>query len=859
MSQLAAGTAGPLIARDAELAEIVDALRSTSVVVSAAAGVGKSRLARAVVERQERGGWLTGWVQATRSAAAIPLGAFAGLLPDGVRSDEMAQLMRQSAEALLERAAGRPVVLGVDDAQLLDPVSAALVLHLVRQGVRVLATVRSGEPVPDAIAALTKEGDARGVELGPLADAAVAALVEADLGGPAEEAAVRWVAETAQGNPLYVHELVAGAQASGALAQSDGLWQLVGRPGVSASLRELIAARLEDLRAEQRGPVELLSVCEPLTVPELVTLTSYEALSDAEARGLVVMDSTERARLAHPLFGEVVADALPALRGRSLRHQLAETLRRRDPLTPDDALRIARLLLDAGAEIPRELRLEAAGAANLAGDPDLGAQLAESALEDGGLGAALLLARAHMLRNRDEDAEAVLAAVEPRAAGDPRAFEYLRQRTWNLTWGLHRADATIALIDRALGWSDDPAWAAHVGLLRRMETAIGEGFSAVAEIELALTDPALSADERTVLQVFASQTALFSGDGDTAAEIARRVRPSVPLRSLADTVALGASTLVTIETGLGWPDVEPYMADTFKAAVRAGDHEAAGAASLTLAALQFLRGRYRDAQRWFAEAHVHYAQHDTFGSLVHVHTFQAGLACATGDFDGATAALSRIDAVLGGRVPLPNQRPYVLRAQGWAAGLKSRAAAVDRFLTGAEELERTPIFAAQLVYEALRAGADAAPRLHGLAVRCRAPLVAAYAAHADGRARGDGAALLDAAEGFATLGAMRYAMEAATEASAAFLRAGRRDSARRAVARALELHQPDQGTEPPVVDGLEGAAVELTPREAQIAGLVRRGLSNPEIADRLVLSVRTVESHVQRAMVKRGVNDRREL
>jgi DNA-binding NarL/FixJ family response regulator len=41
--------------------------------------------------------------------------------------------------------------------------------------------------------------------------------------------------------------------------------------------------------------------------------------------------------------------------------------------------------------------------------------------------------------------------------------------------------------------------------------------------------------------------------------------------------------------------------------------------------------------------------------------------------------------------------------------------------------------------------------------------------------------------------------------------------------------------------------------------LARQGLSNPEIAERLVLSVRTVESHLYRAMEKLGVIDRRDL
>jgi DNA-binding CsgD family transcriptional regulator len=63
----------------------------------------------------------------------------------------------------------------------------------------------------------------------------------------------------------------------------------------------------------------------------------------------------------------------------------------------------------------------------------------------------------------------------------------------------------------------------------------------------------------------------------------------------------------------------------------------------------------------------------------------------------------------------------------------------------------------------------------------------------------------------------------------------------------------------PAIDGLDATAVDLTPREAQLIELASHGLSNAEIADRLVISVRTAETHLYRGMQKLGISDRREL
>ncbi|HJR45801.1 MAG TPA: response regulator transcription factor [Actinomycetota bacterium] len=51
----------------------------------------------------------------------------------------------------------------------------------------------------------------------------------------------------------------------------------------------------------------------------------------------------------------------------------------------------------------------------------------------------------------------------------------------------------------------------------------------------------------------------------------------------------------------------------------------------------------------------------------------------------------------------------------------------------------------------------------------------------------------------------------------------------------------------------------LTEREREVVGLVGQGLSNDQIAERLVVSPTTAKTHVSRAMVKLGARDRAQV
>ena len=218
--------AWPLVGRDRELAEIAAARADGGchgVVVVADAGVGKSRLAREAQATAQREGAFVEWVQATRSAATVPLAAVADLVPETVRSDDVVALLRRCGDDLRARLRGARSCWASTTPSCSTRVSAALVLHLATSGAAfMLATVRTGEPCPDAIVSLWKDDAARRIELGSSDDEEVRALVQTALADPVEEAALRWVTDVSAGNAMYVRELIRGAVEEGALVHCRG-------------------------------------------------------------------------------------------------------------------------------------------------------------------------------------------------------------------------------------------------------------------------------------------------------------------------------------------------------------------------------------------------------------------------------------------------------------------------------------------------------------------------------------------------------------------------------------------------------------------------------------------------------------
>jgi DNA-binding CsgD family transcriptional regulator len=324
----------PLCGREAELAYIATSIArgaSAGVVLVGDAGVGKTRLAVEALRQAEARGYATEWVVATRAAASIPFGPFAPLLPEAPgATSNLLDLLCRLADALSSGLRGRRLVVGVDDAHLLDDASATLVHQLaVRRDAIVLAIVRAGEDVPDPIVALWKDELAARLELHALSEGQVGDLVGSVLGGQVDRPTVARLWEASQGNVVFLRQILLAGQEGGALSEAGGVWSWQGPILVSLRLQEAVAARLGTLDPDQAALMEVLAFSEPAPASLLERLFSPSTLERSERRGMTVVEKAGRrvlVRLAHPLYGEVARARCPVLRERAIRRELAAGL-----------------------------------------------------------------------------------------------------------------------------------------------------------------------------------------------------------------------------------------------------------------------------------------------------------------------------------------------------------------------------------------------------------------------------------------------------------------------------------------------------------------------------------------------------
>ncbi|GAB90977.1 putative LuxR family transcriptional regulator [Gordonia rhizosphera NBRC 16068] len=847
-----------LLGRPTEHQAIRSALTSTDgsgVVLVGAAGVGKTTMARTVTADLSA---TVHWAACTESSRAIPLGAFAPWVSQTSSRDPIAALT--SARQTL--VAQPDTVIGVDDAHALDPLSATLLHQIaVERAARVIATVRTGEQVPDAVTSLWKDGYLARIELHPFSKAECIRLVELVLGGTLEglSADVMW--DSSGGNPLFLRNMVEGAVDAGTLSEINGVWQLRGPTAVPSGLVALLDDRIDRAGAGVVDALKLLALCEPLDIDTLIALAGEEAVDVAEVRGLIRVTrdgAVVNVRFSHPLYGDVVRRRVGTAAGRTLRARIVEVLRDQPMTSPADRIRLAKLCVDGDQDLDPGLLISAAKDAVALTNLPLGERLARAAYErGGGLPAAELLSRALLWQGRPEEADDALADFDPDDLDELQLVQWGVPRMSRLFWTIGDIERSHRLLDLMLDRVTYPpirlVVEAAASAMAVHENRIDEGIAAAEKV---LADPE-SPSQATDFAAFAAGLAMpVAGRGYDFAAIADRCRAEHKATDGMLKVMVRYGDVLALTT-TGQLDLADQRVAEYAEYSTSGQFVGWAIEKIMAGLVATYRGKFREAIGTIEQALAALNAETSLPWKLPPRLIVARAYAALGDVAAAEKVLADAAEHTGPHEAIHEPQLVIARAWLAAAGGSNRSA-VELCHRAADLAHDSCQFAveAEALHHAARFGdRTVAARLAELVPHTQGPLAGLYARHAAAVANADATELDDVGTAFEEIGLTLSAADAAAQAVPLHERANRRRQSAESSARALRLSTKCDGA---TTAAIRSAAKPLpvTAREREIIALVAQGLTNREIADRLTVSVRTVEGHIYRACIKLDVADR---
>jgi len=824
-------------------------------------------------------------------------------------TDVPAALAEQLLTLVAEQCAIRPTILVVDDLQWADQASIILWGRLARSAAQMpLLLLGTMRPVPqrdDVLALRRAVRDTVRLQLTGLTEAAVADLV-ADLAGGQPDSNLLRLADGAAGNPLYVTELVAAlARSSNLTVTNRGVAELASgsAPG---SLSAAIADRLgfvarpvrEVLRAAALLGMDIavhdLAIVLGRSVADLVP-----AVDEACAAG-VLAESGNGLGFRHPLIRAALYDEMPAPVRAAWHRDAGRTLAEAGAPADRVAQQILRAVAGAGdtaepAEPMDEWMLDwLARTVDLLvrQAPGVAAELLTRAVASSPAGSA----QHGWLASRLADA---LYRI-----GDRAEAEQVANRA------LEHATEPDLLVD--LHWT-----------LAQCRMLAGSSAESLASLDRALASPGISARHRARLLVLAARTHLNVGEVETAGQVAATALAAAAADdNWATGWALHVLTIVTTSQGhmtdalplfdraLIVTESDPALTD-LRLLLQINK-------AVTLGCLD----QYEQAFAAARQARHLADQVGTTMRLTQAHCALGQLLFETGQWDDALAEVTilpedlkepraaccdlGIAAVIGfhrgeigtARHYLTAAVPHTERIRHRPIGPLALARSLDREHDGAlpealavlttaldgntEELGETEDLFPDAVRLATEIGdLDTAQAFAGhaaaLAAGSEIPHRQANALYCHGLLDHDASRLLAAAERYDD--ASRPLLKAKTLEAAAseFVEAEDRGQARAAFTRAVEVYT-SLGAAADVArlqatfraHGIRRGPHarhrrarsgwdSLTATEIKIAAFVEEGLSNPEIAARLLLSRRTVATHVSHILKKLDVHSRTDI
>lgn len=836
-------------------------------------------------------------------------------IPD--REAPRIRLLESLATLLANLARRRPVVLLLDDVHQADASSwdvlDYLARHFGRIPVTVVATARPGELADQPLAIrvlldLEQQGVLRRISVVPLDEAAVREMAEEILGAAVGKDVVDWVAERSRGNPLFAGGLLR------ALHDEGG----VPRPGLRVLPEDLSArvrARVGLLDEEAQRVLELLTVANGRVelgelvrfsgrdleelVPVLRRLTHTTRLVLEDQRG-----NTVTYEVAHPLIAETIYGDLGGAARFSLHRQVGRSLLVGGRLG-EAALHFARSA-DRGDNEAIEVLLEALRQAEERSAYREALKILSALVEilpSGDrrwLAVADALGHAEWVVDHRADADtrsAVSALREIDALMDDRTEPAQRavvksRLTSFLSWGTveleEAAAAAQAAIDLylAAGRPDEAR-------LASLELAYARGLAGdlpalEAGARRVFAEAETARDDRAAVQALGVlgtatwyQGKFAEGDGALRRSIAMAREAGKPYRVVWGLMSLGwslgfegrydealrafddaksvpgwrDSNVLELESHVRW--VTGDFAGSLACAEEAVSLNPGGlsprrAHGLCVGALSATElGRLADAQRYLALARRIYGDKRWFFASDFSHQAAGVLAWREDRLPEAVAALRQAATGLASVRAMAFAAPVFAdlaevaaeagdpEAAGEAAtALAGIAALTERNLQQAMAALAQAWFAiaAGRAPDGEKAARDAADLLAGTAFGClraRALVALARTTEESGRAGG---------------------VDCLAEAAALFEASGalwRRD-------RALDTLRSKGSAGRRAADAALGP-IGVTAREWEVANLAAQRLTAQEIADRLFISRRTVETHLAHVYAKLSVTSKTEL
>lgn len=856
----------PLIGRDGEMQRILHAAgRYGGMAVKAAPGVGRTRLLTEAVRSLVRLGW-----HPHRVVTVMPTGS--GFVP--VESD------RALAAALADAHSGRRTVVVIDDAQwLADSTIELLARRIGSRDLFVLASVSAGRRRTPVLDALWKDGVIDRIDLEPLTPEQCRSSIETMLrrnGEIVDSAAAFAVTALSSGNLVVLRDLVSTAVDRGALTVASHVWRLASPLPVSAGLADVVRDHLAEViaLADYAGAVEIDDALDMVALAGSLAFGAASAVMDPrlieelESAGVLTIrteQNVDRVTFSTPITAQVRTDDMAVLRRRRLSRTVADALdASRDGLGPRERVIAALLRIDAGVSLDAPTAVEAARLSWRFVPPETTRKLASAAAAaGGGFDAQLILASAESQLGMTESAQLRLDELLRGADNDIRRATAVRACTDNMV--LRLADPTRAL---ALNSSTELA-VVDPGIRTQLRAQRGLMMHAIGDTagSLALLEPLMDdLDGATLISASFAVAAGATVAGRLSAAFSALARVQPEPDNPAATV-LDLTRCFTIACAGNFEEATALARYRYDEAVEQFSPLQQAWFGWARGGLLLSQGHATEAIQWCSEAY-------TLAGTLGQRSMEPMVACdlvralaLDGRAEEASDLIEAADLDNPASPALFGARGTRLAALGWAAAARGDVGEACELLIASAEAHAAIDHHLPALFsyvDAARCGAAAAAlgpvlQLAGLIegdlARTEVRMVEVLAA-SSGSNEAVTEQVLAVAASAEKHGLDLHAAEMYFHAQNLLLRSSPRAAAtagRQGHVLAARCGHPST----PLMHGTRDPA--LTTRERQIASLAASGLSNRDIADAVVLSIRTVETHLNRIFGKLGISTRAEL